>query len=75
VTKVGVVVAGSSDLTKTSIARDLSVGFFFLLVFAVFLFHQKISKTKPKISTFSSQKDFRPKQVQFCYLNLSDLIC
>jgi len=41
VTKVGVVVAGSSDLTKTSIARDLSVGFFFLLVFAVFLFHIK----------------------------------
>lgn len=73
-TKVGVVVVGSSDLTNTSIARDLSVGFF-LLVFAVFLFHQKISKTKPKISTFSSQKDFRPKQVHFCYLNLSDLIC
>jgi hypothetical protein len=59
VTKVGVVVDGSSDLTNTSIARDLSVGFFFT-GFCCILVSSENFKNQTKNLNVQLSKRFSP---------------
>lgn len=49
-TKARVVVVGSSDLTNTSIARDLSVGFFFTGFCCILVSSENFKNQKSQLS-------------------------